>query len=241
MISENHIGMFAKFWQPGQVKTRLATLGIHAASEIYFEFLSHLLTQLRSSGHFRSIVFSPDHRQEEFRRLAGPEWKLVPQVDGDLGTRLRAFFARTFLGNQSPDSVMNDSTTAGGVNRKIIVIGSDCPLIQPALLESAFEKLDHCPAVIGPSTDGGYYLIGLRQPCDNIFQNIAWSTSKVCSQTMAVLREQQIDFDLLPEMNDVDDIDDFHQLMCILSAPLAQQDTTTEKLQLRLSRIHPGR
>ncbi len=241
MISENHIGLFAKFWQPGQVKTRLATLGIHAASEIYFEFLSHLLTQLKSSGHFRSIVFSPDQRREEFRQLAGPEWNLVPQADGDLGNRLRAFFATTFLGNQTPDLVVNESIKADGVSRKIIVIGSDCPLIQPALLESAFEKLDQCPAVIGPSTDGGYYLIGLRQQCDNIFQNIAWSTSSVCLQTMAALREHQIDFDLLPEMTDVDDIDDFHQLMRILSAPFAAPDTTTEKLRLRLSQICPGR
>ena len=99
---------------------------------------------------------------------------------------------------------------------KVVVIGADCPQLTPATLQSAFVALDDNRVVIGPSTDGGYYLIGMRDHCFPIFSDIAWSTSSVLDQTRKQLETQQIKYGLLTPLTDVDQVEDLLELVADL-------------------------
>lgn len=113
---------------------------------------------------------------------------------------------------------------------KIVVIGADCPLLDVALVNSAFDQLDEAPVVLGPSLDGGYYLIAMREKCWGIFDNIHWSTANVLSQTIERLERQRIQFKLLQPLNDIDELDDLIELKIQLDAPAIQLDTLDQKL-----------
>ena len=206
MKSETHLALFAKFWCPGKVKTRLASrLGNELAWRVYFELLSHLLNGLCHVADRRSVVFQPATAQPEFSRICGQRWELVPQSDGDLGDKLSHFFSQS-LTSREPDSI-------APITRKVVVIGSDCPRIDSKRIAEAFEILDGCPVVLGPSSDGGYYLVGMREDCREIFQGISWSTSRVLAETISRLNERNLKFDLLAEMTDVDEFEDLANLM----------------------------
>ena len=227
MKSECHIALFAKFWRPGKVKTRLAvTLGNRVASQVYFQFLSHLLRQLEQAADRRTVVFQPEASRLEFSRLCDGQWELEPQSDGDLGNKLNRFFSRALrrqtVGASEPP------------NRKVVVIGSDCPRLNHARVEQAFEALDRQKVVVGPSCDGGYYLIGMRNQVLDIFQGISWSTPQVLAETIRRLEKMSVGFELLPEMSDVDEIEDLQALMRELSEETDQAD---RELLERLTKI----
>src|SRR5687767_13284536 len=94
MLSEcTLLGIFAKYWEPGQVKTRLAeSIGAAAAAEIHRLFLQSLLARAGPCAGARVLAFTPPLRESAFRDLAGDDWQLMPQVEGDLGERMAAFF-----------------------------------------------------------------------------------------------------------------------------------------------------
>ena len=102
MKSESHLALFAKFWRPGKVKTRLAvTLGNQPACQVYFEFLSHLIDQLGQAADRRTVVYSPASSQQEFSEVCGQRWELELQSAGDLGDRLGHFFSQALGGQTS--------------------------------------------------------------------------------------------------------------------------------------------
>src|SRR5262245_60359765 len=105
------LGMFAKHWTPGRVKTRLAVeLGEERAAEIHRAFVSTLLRRFGSLADERILAFDPPDRHGDFQRAAGTAWQLMPQDGGDLGGRMATFF----------------TATLGGAER-VILIGSDSP------------------------------------------------------------------------------------------------------------------
>jgi rSAM/selenodomain-associated transferase 1 len=196
----NQLGLFAKFWQPGTVKTRLAAdIGEQTACELYRAFVFHLVERLCDSADERSIVFSPSEREQDFRKSVPTNWKLCPQSSGDLGTRMHSFFRDQFESELLLDR--NDSSP-----HKIVIIGADCPQLDPCLVQSAFDRLDKAPVVIGPSNDGGYYLIAMRGRCIDVFADIEWSTETVFERTARRLRELNVEFQTLPALTDVDDL-----------------------------------
>jgi len=89
---------------------------------------------------------------------------------------------------------------------KIIVIGSDLFQLKPSIINDAFEKLDNNDVIIGPATDGGYYLIGLKKLHLKIFENKNWGTSTVREDTLKNL--EKVNVHLLPMLNDIDVIED---------------------------------
>lgn len=93
---------------------------------------------------------------------------------------------------------------------RCVLIGSDSPDLPAVLVNDAFDKLDLADAVIGPSTDGGYYLIGYKRQslCLSIFNGINWSTSGVFKETVKRLDESGFKYTQLPQWSDVDDFDD---------------------------------
>lgn len=86
----------------------------------------------------------------------------------------------------------------------MVIIGSDCAELTPDLLNLAYQKLEKNDLIAGPSEDGGYYLLGMNAFYGDLFEGIQWSTSKVLSQTLQKAKELALDFELLPERNDVD-------------------------------------
>lgn len=199
----NELGLFAKFWQPGRVKTRLAAdLDENASCSLYQHFLSHLINQLGQAGDCRTIVYSPADRTPEFQLAAGNCWQTTPQAEGDLGQRMRTFFELSL--NRPADS----SNSGNSSTRKTVVIGSDCPQLTASNIQQAFDQLDREPVVLGPTDDGGYYLIGMRDECFGVFEDIEWSTERVLSQTRERLESLGIGWTELDQKSDIDTLKD---------------------------------
>jgi len=191
------LGMFAKYWQPGKVKTRLARhVGDRQASDLYRAFLRTLVRRFEASADRRILAYWPEDRRDQFRALAGGNWSVELQTSGDLGQRMSRFFAAA-------------RACAGG---PIVLIGSDSPTLPVQYVERAFELLEHVPVVLGPSTDGGYYLIGISGPIPCLFSGVSWSTPQVLDQTVALLHQADCRYALLPPWYDVDDGDDLRKL-----------------------------
>ena len=190
-------GIFAKYWEPGKVKTRLATtIGCESASEIYRQFVWTLVERFRRCAAQRVLCFTPPERAEAFAELAGADWIAKPQATGDLGARMTSFF----------DACFQDGA------RRVVLIGSDSPTVPGEHIKSAFRLLRQRDVVLGPTEDGGYYLVGASRNVAEIFEDIDWSTARVWEQTMARLGEQQLSYESLPQWYDVDEVTDLERL-----------------------------
>jgi rSAM/selenodomain-associated transferase 1 len=180
--------IFVKAPRPGQVKTRLAkAIGPAAACEAYKQLLEKVLDQL-SQLRTVDLRFAPDDAAHEIAHWLRPTWNALPQGAGDLGDRLRRAF---------------DDAFACGCER-VVVIGSDCPAVTEADIHLAWDALRDNDAVLGPASDGGYWLIGLKAPIEGVFENIAWSTSSVFEQTARRLQRAGRSCHLLRTLTDVD-------------------------------------
>ena len=190
-------GVFAKYWQPGQVKTRLAAaIGADSASAVYRTSLETLLRRFNSMAERRVLAYTPATRYAEFVGLAGDTWQLRPQAAGDLGVRLRGYFEDAF---------------AGGADAAVL-IGSDSPTLPVHYVSQAFASLQKQAVVLGPATDGGYYLIGARGSVPPVFSGVTWSSPDVWRQTVQLLEEAGCPFAVLPEWYDVDEVESLRRL-----------------------------
>ena len=159
----------AKAPRAGLVKTRLCPpLSPDEAAELAGAFLLDAVDQVRSVAAARpAMAYAPVDARAFFHALA-PDFALVAQRGEDLGARLSHAF-EDLLADGAPGA---------------IVIGSDVPTLPSAVLEAALERLAGADLVLGPSEDGGYYLIGLREPRAALFADMAWSTEVVFEETM---------------------------------------------------------
>ena len=190
-------GIFAKYWQPGNVKTRLAaTVGPDLAAEFHRVSLQTLVTRLDSVADRHVLAFWPPEHRPQFQAIVSPSWALRAQVPGDLGKKMAAYF----------QAALADDAT------KAVLIGSDSPTISEDVIGQAFAALDDHDVVLGPCQDGGYYLVGCRHPLAPIWDGIAWSTADVWSQTIAALKRANREWHELPTGFDVDEVDDVRRL-----------------------------
>ena len=214
-------GIFAKYWEPGRVKTRLAVdLGFAAASELYREFLVTLVRRFAKCADMRTLVYTPDESADEFMKLAGDCWSVEPQSQGCLGTRMTAFFDHRFEQNAE----------------RVVLIGSDSPSLPIKYVESAFRALHSSDVVLGPTDDGGYYLIGASQKVGGIFEAIDWSTDRVWEQTIARAEALSLSYETQPGWYDVDDGNDLKRLGIEL-AEVAAFDSNLNHLLQAINRI----
>ncbi len=185
--------LFYKYPQQGKVKTRLAkSLGDKNAFEVYKGLLADLFVNTESVPADKIIACSIDDNTK-YRDL-GFGYDYFIQKGTDLGSKMYNAFEVVFSKNYN----------------RAVLIGSDCPEIRSNLLEEAFEALKKNEYVLGPSSDGGYYLIGMRKEVLNftIFRNIPWSTSDVLNLTLNQIKKNNSSIELLKELNDIDDIHD---------------------------------
>jgi hypothetical protein len=196
--------VLAKAPRPGQAKTRLARgggLSLEQAADFARAFLVDTLATCARAGVERFVVaYSPAEARAEFETLA-PGVELRPQTEGDLGARIRAAFEAGF---------------AGGAGR-VVVIGSDTPHLGVERVRAAFENLERAELVLGPTRDGGYYLVGLRAPRPELFAGVEWSTERVRSQTLAAARRLQLRSELLDELEDIDGAAELERLRLALA------------------------
>lgn len=183
--------VFIKNPELGKVKTRLAAdVGDAGALEIYYQLLDHtrkvaLGCQTTNYLYYASYI---DHEDEWSSR------KFQKRLQGgySLGQRMESAL----------DEVLQQHS-------KAILIGSDCPGITCELIQIGFDMLRHNDVVLGPSMDGGYYLIGMSRLHPELFKKIPWSTEQVLPITRAKLKELNLRWDELPVLSDIDTVHDW--------------------------------
>lgn len=189
------IVVFLKYLKPGNVKSRLASsLGNEVALNFYricAEKLSSDLMKIRRECR-KCIFFSDAGDEAAVREWIGLRFDYVPQVKGDIGNRLKHAFE--YLFKQGLD--------------RVIILASDTPDISVDTIEEAVDALGNYDIVIGPSIDGGYYLIGMNQFYNGLFEGITWSTEKVMKETLSLIDKLHLSVYSLKELRDIDTKDD---------------------------------
>ncbi len=192
--------IFAKEPVPGQVKTRLSPpLSPAAACRLYHCFLEDILEETASvPGLELALAYTPAGALDFFRSLAPAEVQLFPQEGRDLGERQARALARGFA--------MGFET--------VLLRGSDTPALPGSILLEARDQLasGNAELVLGPSRDGGYYLIGLKSLYPELFEGLAWSTDTVLAGTLDRAAALALRVRLLPAWQDIDtsaDLADF--------------------------------
>lgn len=187
--------LFFKYPERGAVKTRLArALGDDPAYELYLRFLTDIVAMARQIEAETVMVFAgPDDAVfPDF-----PSVRVIRQRGSDIGGRMYHAFLDVF---------------ALGFERAVL-IGSDIPDLPARLVNDAFEKLAAADVVFGPSTDGGYYLIGCNRDglCESMFSGIPWSTDAVFTETLKRAAREGLVCVQLEPWSDIDELDDLQQ------------------------------
>lgn len=185
--------LFVRAPRHGTVKTRLArSLGDDATLDAYRTLLTVTCKALRELNHVELRV-TPDDGLRELESWRAPGWTLAPQGTGSLGERLAAAVEIHFR---------NGATS-------VVIIGSDCPEITAEDIRAAHQALATSDVVLGPASDGGYWLIGLRRPTVGVFDNIAWSTESVLQQTLERAASLGLSVATLRTLDDIDTHEDW--------------------------------
>jgi len=197
-MRRNVLAVFARYPEPGKVKTRLASrLGNEAACAIYERMLKRQIAEHRQ-GSYDSVAFvSPAEKVDAFARLY--RMRAFPQRGEDLGSRLEDAFRRLLFEYDA-----------------VAVAGSDIPGLSRHRVEEAFAATAASDVVLGPCPDGGYYLIASRKNPD-AFADIPWSTSEVLARTLERIKASGRSSHLLPEEADIDCVEDLPLLRSRLS------------------------
>lgn len=199
MSNTSLLVIFTRAPVPGKVKTRLTPpLTPEQAAAVHEASLHDVVARARTTAANLHIRYAEAPGAEEFFGLAFDDLEATPQGDGDLGARLARTFAEAFANEAD----------------RVIVIGSDSPTLPPSELGTALGALDRADVVLGPATDGGYYLVGLHArawPAGQVlFDGIPWSTADVLSETLERSAAAGLDVDLLATWYDIDRIEDLH-------------------------------
>lgn len=198
--SPSAVGLMAKYWTAGQVKTRLAgAIGPQAAARLHHAMVLHMLSELAAAGDRRIVAVAPDACCDAFLPSAAGHWEVTGQGTGNLGARMKRLLQRLLA--------------ASG---RVVLVGADCPELTAATVDAALCRLAERDAVMGPAADGGYYLIGLRGPWrngyDRLFDGIDWGTGAVAEQTRQAAAEAGLGLVELDVRHDVDRPDDLPRL-----------------------------
>ena len=218
-MSDNHLIIFIKYPEPGKVKTRLSKgIGKENATKLYKLFVETLLMRVSRNRTYSgnknelngayeiTIFFTPEDRRREIENWLGQEYKnkLYPQSGNDLGERISNAFRQ----------ISNSGA------KKAVIIGSDTPALDKETILQSFDLLSHNDTVIGPTKDGGYFLLGLSFSRDSfkmdkawkIFTGIEWSTENVFTQTIEIVKKCGITYELLSQYYDIDTQSDLYCL-----------------------------
>ena len=188
--------LFSRYPVPGKTKTRLIPhLGPAGAADLHRRLTEKTLDTIRSAVRGRTLgveVRLEGGSRRQLNRWLGPGLIYSRQGQGDLGQRMYDAFLEAF----------------GRGCRRVLLIGTDIPELSASHIDRAFEALNGRDLVLGPSRDGGYWLIGMRQAF-NLFQGINWGERTVLDQTMALAKGKGLSLHLLETLSDIDTLEDF--------------------------------
>jgi rSAM/selenodomain-associated transferase 1 len=181
----------------GTVKTRLhPILSPEKCAELAAAFLLDAAGKAQTVDSKKIIAFSPSGNRDELKAVLRPENLFIEQTGAGLGERM--FDAFEFAFEQNSDSV--------------VMIGTDSPTFPADYIEQAFASLEKADAVLGKTTDGGFYLIGLRRLRKEIFKNIEWSSARAFRQTKRNITHLNFNLHEIPAWYDVDNPEDLRRL-----------------------------
>jgi hypothetical protein len=186
---------FIKNPEKGKVKTRLASaIGEKMAANLYKRFLLEMLFTLNNGTFIFYLCYSPESPVSSFKNWLGDQYLYMAQAGEDLGERMKNGFLEAISMNF----------------KRVVLIGSDIPDLSLELIEEAFTSLQEKDAVIGPSLDGGYYLIGFKKESfsPRVFEGIYWSTASVFEKTLSVLQQEGLTVHTLQPLRDIDTVED---------------------------------
>ena len=187
-----------KYPEEGNVKMRLAqSLGEEAATGLYRAFIQDTLTTVQTLDIPCHIAVYPPESQELMAQWLGPTYQIFHQKGSNLGERLQNGFETMFKKDY----------------QQVIALASDSPDLPNEILLTAVSNLQTHEAVIGPASDGGYYLIGFSRDLINpdFFEDISWSTETVFRETLSRIESMTNQIYVLPEWADIDTKDDLRE------------------------------
>jgi rSAM/selenodomain-associated transferase 1 len=188
--------IFAKNLIHGEVKTRLAsTVGHDKAMTVYEQLIAHTIETTKHLPVDKTVFYSKRIELED--AWDNKIYKKNIQTGNDLGDKMKNAFATVF----------------GNRNKKLVIIGTDCPHLNASVIMNAYVYLEDHDIVIGPASDGGYYLLGMKKLHPRLFEKIDWSTEKVLAQTLKICESSNLSTFLLPELSDIDDENDLKKYM----------------------------
>ena len=212
--NDNAVILFARDPVLGRVKTRLnSLLDNETILKLYTSFLEDSLAKIQDVGNVDCFVgISPENNSGFFNQKKSAGITLFSQKGKDLGEKMRQAFIDRFR---------------QGYN-KVVIIGSDSPSLPVCYIKKALDSEQNL--VLGPSIDGGYYLIAMKDKVSEIFGGVSWGTDKVLNETLQRIQDSSISFDLLPIWYDVDCPEDLKflktHLMLIVQAGLSDGGMT---------------
>lgn len=183
--------IFVKNPEKGKVKTRLAKdIGDEKAVDIYKKLLQHTFNITNELSVEKYVYYGGYIDWNDMWDLDVYSKRI--QVEEDLGGRMIHAFGELYEREHD----------------KVLIIGSDCNELSTEILQSAFNSLDDNDVVLGPTHDGGYYLIGMKKLHADLFSGKDWSTESVFEQTIRSIDENGLSYSVLPKLNDVDHKED---------------------------------
>ena len=186
--------VFVKNPELGKVKTRLAqTLGDKEALSIYKKLLEYTRSVLLELNEAERFVFYSSFIDEE-DEWSATEFQKYLQKGSDLGHRMSSAF----------ETILKRC-------EQVLIIGSDCAQLTSDHLDQAFAFLDSHDMVIGPSQDGGYYLLGMNHHYPFLFENIVWSSETVFQETVGKAIEHNLKYVELEVLSDIDNEEDWNR------------------------------
>ncbi len=198
-VRADRIVVMTRFPEPGRTKTRLIpALGADRAAALHRCLIVQTLDVVchwAEAHHCDVEVRYAGGDESQFVAQFGLQARYAPQSEGALGERMNSAVEAAFFERA----------------KRVVVIGTDCPEVKALHLSQAFEQLTHRDVVIGPATDGGYYLMGMRRHLPTLFENIAWGTETVFRQTRERAAEAGVTVGQLPPLSDVDYAEDLVQ------------------------------
>ena len=192
--------VFTRYPEPGTTKTRLAkVLGDNKAAAVQKKLTEHTMLQVRKLMQLCPVsvrVLFNGGNLEKMQQWLGPDFRYQEQGRGDLGIRMAHAFAEAFLQQYN----------------RAVIVGTDCPHLNAAHMKQAYDALRLKDVVLGPATDGGYYLIGLSRNEKSLFENISWGTDSVLAETLNIAAEKGLAAELLEALSDVDRPEDLKHI-----------------------------
>ncbi len=210
MAAQNALLVFVKTPKQNFVKTRLAThLKPDEILAIYIAFLKDIDTRLKNlNGIDLWYVISPENLDLEI---------LAKHID------LKNYFIQE--GKDLGERMCHALDYSANLNyNKSILIGSDIPDLDAGFISDALDLLEDADCVLGPTIDGGYYLIGMKKCYPELFTNIEWSTEKVLDQTLRQAKTSNIELKMLQALDDIDTYDDLQNLFARLNKSNGQSN-----------------